>query len=265
MPIIENDSGESLLVKRLGIEFLNANGILFRIDSEPVSSVDYSIAAFFDTIECDSSQIDLALKKHVIWKVFNLAIKENIRIKFFDNNQNEIIPIETKHPVSNPNNLSIEKKEIVDLISVKNYKELDLVLKMKPYLLNEKYGFDQESLLHFASKNGDENMCNFLIDLGINVDVKGKNNETPLVRCAENGNLNIAKILVSKGAAIDGALNSDKTPLIAASGSGNLEVVKFLLSQNADITKLDSRNLSAFEVAKYLYHEDVVAFLKAYE
>ena len=264
MPLIEDPTGESLLLKRLGITFVSKNGCEFFIDSEPVVSSQYDIAVFIDSLESDSCKIDSVLKKHIIWRVFSLAKQKDITLKFFDDKKNEIIPIESEHTISNQDSLSIEKNDILNLIQAKKYDELNAILDKNRYLLKENFGFNQESLLHFVSKTGNKEICERIIDLGIDVNKAGKNNDTPLVRAAEKGNLDLAKLLIKKGAKIDGLPNGDNSPLIAASGYGHLEFVKFLLAQGADIYKVNNQNQTAMQVAQYLFQEEIVLILKSY-
>ncbi len=101
MPIIESSTGECLLLKRLGVEYLSSNQHKFYIDSEPVVSSDYNLAIYIDSIDSNSYPIDFRLKEHIVWRVFTLAKKENIRIKFFNDQNTELIPIESKHTISN--------------------------------------------------------------------------------------------------------------------------------------------------------------------
>lgn len=262
MPIIESLTGECLLLKRLGVEYLSSNGYKFLIDSEAVVSSDYNLAVYIDSIESDSCQIDSRLKEHIVWRVFTLAKKENIVIKFFNDQNIELIPIESKYTISNRDSISLEKEALLNLIESEKYDEFRVLLDEKPYLLDEKFGCNRESLLHYVSKIGNEKFCNLIIEFGIDINISGKNNETPLVRSAEKGNMSVAIYLVKKGAKINGLHNGDNTPLIAASGNGHLEIVEYLLSQGANISKTNNENQTAIQVAQFLFREEIVSVLR---
>lgn len=263
MPLIEDISGESLLIKRLGVEFFDVNGFKYMFDSEPVVNQEYNIAVFFDSFESDCAELNSFQKQHIVYRIYVLAKNKNILLKFFDDNRNEVKPIEDKRYETGQNNISLKKKTVLNLIRLKKYSELFDFITSNKDVLNEKFGYNQESLLHFVSKNGDKEACNLLLELGKDLDEPGKNNETPLVRAAEKGNLDIVEFFIKKGANIDGLNDGIATPLIAAIASGKKAVVNFLLQKGADIERKDKDiDQTPLEVAQNLFREEIVLLLR---
>ncbi len=57
------------------------------------------------------------------------------------------------------------------------------------------------TLLHYAIKDGKQEVIEFLLLLGMNIDLKNKFGETALHLCSgQNKNLELAKFLIMKGA-----------------------------------------------------------------
>ena len=56
-------------------------------------------------------------------------------------------------------------------------------------------------------------VCKLLIDKGADVNLKGVNEDTPLVIACEKGHLSICQLLIDKGANIDSSNLDGFTPL----------------------------------------------------
>ncbi|WP_265044233.1 MULTISPECIES: ankyrin repeat domain-containing protein [unclassified Wolbachia] len=103
-------------------------------------------------------------------------------------------------------------------------------------LINNKYGSEQDSLLHLAAMIGEVNAVRYLIGKGIDVNVRNALHHTPLHLAAGIGHGNVVKILVEEGKAeIDVFDARNQTPMHYAVNNKKLEIVKLLLKLGADV------------------------------
>ena len=121
-------------------------------------------------------------------------------------------------------------------------------------LINNKYGSEQDSLLHLAAMIGEINAVRYLIRKGIDVNVRNTLHHTPLHLAAGIGHANIVKILVEEGKAeIDVFDARNQTPMHYAVNNKKLEIVKLLLKLGADVNSArmgqNSMKLSPVHIA----------------
>ncbi len=89
-----------------------------------------------------------------------------------------------------------------------------------------------------ASKSGDFNAAEALLDKGVDVNARNAKGSTALYGAAYSGMVDLAKLLLSKGANVNAKV-SGVTPLIAAANQGHRFVVELLLANGADVTAKD--------------------------
>jgi hypothetical protein len=119
------------------------------------------------------------------------------------------------------------------------------------------------SLLHCTANAGNKEMCMYLIDHGININVLDYSFMTPLFYLAHKGELALVKEFISKGAWVDGESRGVSTPLIYASMEGHFEVVDYLIKCGADMNRLhQNMNRTALEIATAYRQEKVSELLK---
>ncbi|KAL6624649.1 hypothetical protein ACP70R_031970 [Stipagrostis hirtigluma subsp. patula] len=95
---------------------------------------------------------------------------------------------------------------------------------------------NKRTALHFAAREGRTEVCAFLVDeLGLPVDPKDDDGETPLIHAARLGRLDTVEYLLDHGADPSLASSLGATALHHAAGIGKLEVMKLLLSKGADV------------------------------
>ncbi len=121
-------------------------------------------------------------------------------------------------------------------------------------LINNKYGSEQDSLLHLAAMIGEINAVRYLIRKGIDVNVRNALHHTPLHLAAGIGHGNVVKILVEEGnAEIDVFDARNQTPMHYAVNNKKLEIVKLLLKLGADVNSArmgqNSMKLSPVHIA----------------
>jgi len=106
------------------------------------------------------------------------------------------------------------------------------------------------SLLHLAAKKGHNEICTYLIDSGIDVNISYDKYSTALGDAAKAGMIETVKLLIERGAWIDGVSCSSETPLTSAAREGHFKVVEFLIECGADINRIqNSLNMTALDIA----------------
>ncbi|MBR9984167.1 MAG: ankyrin repeat domain-containing protein [Wolbachia endosymbiont of Homalodisca vitripennis] len=121
-------------------------------------------------------------------------------------------------------------------------------------LISNKYGSEEDSLLHLAAMIGEVNAVRYLIRKGVDVNVRNALHHTPLHLAAGIGHENIIKILVEEGSAeIDVFDARNQTPMHYAVNNKKLEIVKLLLKLGADVNSArmgqNSMKLSPVHIA----------------
>ena len=106
-------------------------------------------------------------------------------------------------------------------------------------------------LLNAVERNDLDNVIE-LINNGANIDVKTKDNETPLIRAAYKGYIKIAKELIKAGAKFDESDNEGNTALIYASDRGYIEIVKELIKSGANLD-LQSKRIENTALMRAIY------------
>ncbi|WP_410541971.1 ankyrin repeat domain-containing protein [Wolbachia endosymbiont (group A) of Portevinia maculata] len=121
-------------------------------------------------------------------------------------------------------------------------------------LINNKYGSEQDSLLHLAAMIGEVNAVKYLIGKGIDVNVRNTLHHTPLHLAAGIGHAEVVKILIREGKAeIDVFDARNQTPMHYAVNNKKLEIVKLLLELGVDVNSTrigqNSMKLSPVHIA----------------
>lgn len=103
------------------------------------------------------------------------------------------------------------------------------------YSALEDYGvdFDEVGVLLSAVESENLELVNFLLDSGVDVDVRDSDNNTPLLIACREGYNKIAKALVDAGADVDAENDYDETPLYLARDNGNRYLVGLLRKAGA--------------------------------
>ncbi|WP_162848928.1 ankyrin repeat domain-containing protein, partial [Wolbachia endosymbiont of Laodelphax striatellus] len=121
-------------------------------------------------------------------------------------------------------------------------------------LINNKYGSEEDSLLHLAAMIGEVNAVRYLIGKGVDVNVRNALHHTPLHLAAGIGHAEVVKILIREGKAeIDVFDARNQTPMHYAVNNKKLEIVKLLLKLGADVNSArmgqNSMKLSPVHIA----------------
>ncbi|MEK5214186.1 MULTISPECIES: ankyrin repeat domain-containing protein [Psychrobacillus] len=120
--------------------------------------------------------------------------------------------------------------------------------------------------LHVAAKNGQLEIVQYLIQKGIDIDVKGGTfDASALNLAAGSGYIEIVKYLIEAGAELDVTL-AKRNPLFGAIYGGHKEVVEFLVEKGIDIsiryTGETIKNMNAYEYAREFGQTEIAEYLK---
>ncbi|MCW8092730.1 M56 family metallopeptidase [Alteromonas sp. ASW11-130] len=89
--------------------------------------------------------------------------------------------------------------------------------------------------LMIATRQNNINMVKALIRMGADVDQPSYGDGNPLIIAAKRNHQQIAKLLLNNGANVNALVKGDETPLIQASWKGHEEMVKLLVEHGADV------------------------------
>ena len=164
-------------------------------------------------------------------------------------------------------NISITE-DIYISIESGNLRGLKKILLDRPELLQAtNYGIQGEgSLLHYAAREGQTEICAHLISRGLPVDLISTESgcSTPLHEAAGHGHIDTTQLLLKEGAAVDGHPISITTPLIDAIIGGHIEVCKLLMAHNADINRVHMRlNSAPADIARSWGQLEIESMLRA--
>jgi len=129
-----------------------------------------------------------------------------------------------------------------------------------------------------ASKNGHLPVCEFLVEIGADVNhyvndtmigdgvFTGSDyydtERTPLTHAAEHGHLTVCEFLVKAGANIELPSSNDGfTPLAFASKNGHLPVCEFLIKAGADVNNAQEWSATPLALASYANHLPICKLL----
>ncbi|XP_013199739.2 26S proteasome non-ATPase regulatory subunit 10 [Amyelois transitella] len=94
-------------------------------------------------------------------------------------------------------------------------------------------------LLHWAALGGNENLVDYLIDCGCDVNAIDDTNSTPLILAASAGRYEVVRLLIGRGANVNHKTNRGQSSLHYACSKGHIEVVKILLDAGANVNESD--------------------------
>lgn len=141
------------------------------------------------------------------------------------------------------------------------------MLKTNPSLIYARQA-NGNSPLYLLARLGNIETYRLILDLGLPVDVVGRNARTALHRTAEFGRLDLVKLLIERGAKINPKDADGCTPLHHSAKNANdeagLQTLRFLLDQKADPTILDNDGLTPYGEAKKNGNQHSLPVLEAH-
>jgi hypothetical protein len=118
-----------------------------------------------------------------------------------------------------------------------------------------------ESPLMLAALRGDLALCQSLIDKGADVNKPGW---APLHYAATNGHLEVMNLLLEASAYIDAESPNGTTPLMMAAHYGTASAVKLLLEAGADPSLKNEQGLDAIAFAQRARHTEAAEIIAAF-
>jgi ankyrin repeat protein len=113
-------------------------------------------------------------------------------------------------------------------------RKLQELMKNSPDLLRAP-GEAGSTRLHQAAANGHLKAASFLLDHGIEADVRKASGHTPLYDAALNGRKAMAELLISRGADPNATTRAGSSPLHIAASQGHRAVAEVLLKNSSEI------------------------------
>ncbi len=124
--------------------------------------------------------------------------------------------------------------------------------------------------LHAAASGGNEDIINFLLEQGMNIDAQTPEGWTPLFIAARDGRAEAAKLLVFRGAQIDVPTSRGATALLMAatqpypSEEERLNLITYLLKRGANPNRAADTGFTPLYYAAAAQREKVVSLLLEY-
>ncbi|XP_075973107.1 uncharacterized protein LOC142974576 [Anticarsia gemmatalis] len=118
-------------------------------------------------------------------------------------------------------------------------------------------------LIHWAALGGNENLVDYLIDMGSPIDPSDDTNSTPLILASSAGRVEVVKLLLSKGANVNKKTSRGQSPLHYASSKGHIEVAKLLISFDANVNIKDVLEATPLHRAAAQGRNNIVELLLA--
>ena len=121
---------------------------------------------------------------------------------------------------------------------------------------------DNFTALHFAAQENHPEVVKVLIDAGADIEVKGVNEESPVLLASQEGALDVVKVLVKAGAEVCVTDNDGDTCLMHAVRFGHTETARALLCMpEVDVNQSAGDAWTALHTAVLEKHSSVVQVL----
>ena len=116
--------------------------------------------------------------------------------------------------------------------------------------------------LHWAAFTGQEDVVEFLIAKGADVNAKDERGLTALRRACGKGHQEVVSLLIASGADVNAKYPDGRTPLHRAAEKGYKEVVELLIANGADVDVKTEKGQTAMSLAKKEGHSEIVELLR---
>ena len=137
------------------------------------------------------------------------------------------------------------------------------ILRCKSYFKESVNNKDQDrnTKLQIASRDGNSEDVELLLELGANINKTNKIGCTALHEAVLNGHVEIVKLLLQNEPDVGAKVRNQNTALQFAAQKGHLEITKLLLKSGADVNTKNARQWTPLHYAAYNGHSDVVLML----
>lgn len=107
------------------------------------------------------------------------------------------------------------------------------------------FGVDKNRKLTIAALDGNTIAVQSLLDQGADINYKGKDGWTPLIRATFSRDIDTIRFLLEKGADVNEMGDNGDTALMFAVMDDNIEVVRLLMDAGADVNAKDDKGNTA--------------------
>ena len=119
----------------------------------------------------------------------------------------------------------------------------------------------EETPLHKAVEEGHIQVVQFLLDRGADPTMTDSDGESALHLAAQKGYIKIVEILLERGAELESQDNENKTPLHKAVEEGHISLVRLLDKWGADLSHEDNLSRTILHISAGLGHIEIVRFV----
>ncbi len=143
------------------------------------------------------------------------------------------------------NILAKDRKGNIPIIIAASRKKKDIVeylLSKTSNIMNYKEGYYDNTLLHYACKNGWEDIVQKLLEKKADVEVENKKGDRPLHFAIIGGSVEIVKWLLAKKAKVNATNKRGYTPLFFVGSKNGIQIAKLLLKHGANIGYKSKKN-----------------------
>jgi len=142
------------------------------------------------------------------------------------------------------------QKELIDTMEAGNLEGVKSIIERNPGLVSANSDGRGGNTLFLAVSLGKEDMVEYLLSKGANVNGRNVEGLRPLHVAALKNRTRIAGILLSKGAAVNAQDNDGETPLHYAVGNDSRDMADLLLAHGASATTPDAGGRSPIFYAR---------------
>jgi serine/threonine-protein phosphatase 6 regulatory ankyrin repeat subunit B len=120
-----------------------------------------------------------------------------------------------------------------------------------------------QTALMTAASYGQNDILRLILDRNVNPDLQDNSGWTALMWAVRRGQRKAAQVLLQREVNPNLPDNKDcRTPLMYAASQGDISLVKLLLSGGADITATDKHGQTAYRLASFAGHADIMKMLE---
>ena len=159
-----------------------------------------------------------------------------------------------------------------DLLSVKDDVEAGAPLDYEFFFQDDERQYDGVwfNALHAAASGGNEDVINFLLDQGLNINTRTPEGWTPLFIATRDGRSEAAKLLIYRGADLNAASDQGASPLLMVltqsfpTEKERQDLLYYLLRRGADANQADRHGFSPLYYAMISGRPEIVDILLEY-
>jgi ankyrin repeat protein len=146
--------------------------------------------------------------------------------------------------------------ELISAAEKSNFSLVRKILDTQPIEQNE-----LNTAFLAATKKGNAAIIERFLQAGVDVNLRGDDGYTPLMRTARDGREQAVEILLTAGADVNAVSDEDGTALILAAEKDRRNVIALLLAANADVNAQRKDGMTALLLAAQEGHQQTIQIL----